>query len=341
MRRSVLSRHFSRAYVNRVEDMLRATADRMITKLESYTGRGPIDLADPFRCIASDVVWQYSLGYDPQYLEHKDFKPSLAADIMMLVFVVPILRQLPFLTKLRHLTSDRFVGKLVPKTSSILGWRNSVRTVVTRVDKELRGPTDIKLDLQHPTVFHELLQAEELPPAEKEIDRMVEEAESLLGAGSVTTAWALTVTVGHLLLPSSQPIFSRISKELEQLMPNSGDECPAWAQLEQKAPCLSAAVAEGLRLALGTGVRLARIAPDEPLRFVPRDAKGRGDEVVIPPGVCVSMTALAVHHDESIFPDSFHFRPERWLDENGRRRHDLDSYLLTFGKGARACVGIK
>ena len=47
------------------------------------------------------------------------------------------------------------------------------------------------------------------------------------------------------------------------------------------------------------------------------------------------MTAYFVHHDESIFPNSQKYIPERWL-ENPR----LDKYLVSFTKGTRQCVGI-
>jgi cytochrome P450 len=47
------------------------------------------------------------------------------------------------------------------------------------------------------------------------------------------------------------------------------------------------------------------------------------------------MTSVLIHHDESIFPDSHEFRPERWI-ENPR----LDRYLVSFSKGSRQCLGI-
>ena len=47
------------------------------------------------------------------------------------------------------------------------------------------------------------------------------------------------------------------------------------------------------------------------------------------------MTSVMVHHDESIFPESTAFKPERWLDNPG-----LDKYLVAFSKGSRQCMGI-
>lgn len=49
-----------------------------------------------------------------------------------------------------------------------------------------------------------------------------------------------------------------------------------------------------------------------------------------------------VSHDEATFPDSFAYKPERWLDNprapDGRQ---LSRYLVTFGRGTRACVGLQ
>ncbi len=54
----------------------------------------------------------------------------------------------------------------------------------------------------------------------------------------------------------------------------------------------------------------------------------------------ISMTALYMHHNEKIFPNSHTFLPERWTDapDGGR---SLDRYLVSFSKGSRQCIGIK
>jgi cytochrome P450 len=47
------------------------------------------------------------------------------------------------------------------------------------------------------------------------------------------------------------------------------------------------------------------------------------------------MTAYLFHHNEAIFPSSYEYRPERWLDSPR-----LDKFLASFTKGTRQCVGI-
>ncbi|KAH8892746.1 cytochrome P450 [Thozetella sp. PMI_491] len=73
------------------------------------------------------------------------------------------------------------------------------------------------------------------------------------------------------------------------------------------------------------------------------------DGHVIPRGTLVSVTAYALHHNEEYFPDSFAFRPERWLapisspgdTESGAKLADkvhLDAFA-PFSVGPRACGG--
>jgi cytochrome P450 len=48
-----------------------------------------------------------------------------------------------------------------------------------------------------------------------------------------------------------------------------------------------------------------------------------------------------MHADASIFPEPDKFIPERWLNEDGTARKELEGYLLSFSKGSRQCLGIK
>jgi cytochrome P450 len=89
-------------------------------------------------------------------------------------------------------------------------------------------------------------------------------------------------------------------------------------------------IKEGLRLGCGVSSRLQRI-PHEPLLF-PDFTKHR--DWIIPAGTPVSMTSMLVHHDESIFPNSEKFQPERWEDPR------LEQYLVAFSKGSRQCLGM-
>jgi len=53
----------------------------------------------------------------------------------------------------------------------------------------------------------------------------------------------------------------------------------------------------------------------------------------------MSMSSYLVHHDESIFPDSHSFKPERWSGVGDTDR--LTKYMVSFTRGSRACLGMK
>ena len=193
---------------------------------------------------------------------------------------------------------------------------DEIREVQTQLDSR-------KVNHDNETIFHSLLQSD-LPESEKQPERLAQEAVLLAGAGTHTTAWAMTVATFYVL---SQPdTMRKLKDELEAALPNPTE--PVVLNTLEQLPYLTAVIKEGLRLSFGSTNRIPRIMVDKPLKF-------QGTE--IPIGVPVSMTIPLVHLNENIFPDPRAFHPERWTEDNTGH---LDRYLCSFSKGPRNCLGI-
>ena len=190
------------------------------------------------------------------------------------------------------------------------------------------------------TIFGSLLESD-LPPSEKTVQRLTDEATSLFAAGTETISWALTVITYHTL--SKPEILESLTAEIAPLVDSSG-ELPSWVALE-RLPYLGAVIYEGLRLSYGVASRTSRIPTGEDLVYrgvwTPMGSKtSTRAEYVIPRGYAIGMSSAITHHDESVFPDSHSFLPERWLDEKNQHKKELGRCLLSFSKGSRACIGI-
>lgn len=201
------------------------------------------------------------------------------------------------------------------------------------------------------TVFASMLDAD-VPPSEKSVSRLTEEAFTLTGAGTMTTANALNAIVYYLL--SRPECLARLRGELRAAFPDP-PAIRSSAELE-KLPYLTAAVTEGLRLSKGPPHRFARVSPDEDYTYRRPD----GHVETIPHGVPVGMSFIDILEDAEIFPDPHAFRPERWLppassgsthaapesdgggetadDPAARRRKWAVSTV--FGGGSRMCIGL-
>jgi cytochrome P450 len=55
-----------------------------------------------------------------------------------------------------------------------------------------------------------------------------------------------------------------------------------------------------------------------------------------PSGTVVSIHAPSLHLNPELFYDPDSFMPGRWIDGKA-----LDKYLVSFGRGPRACIGQK
>ena len=181
--------------------------------------------------------------------------------------------------------------------------------------EKAQGNSTHKRSILYDIKDHEALQRPEELPA-----RLGQEGTFLVMAGTESTA--KTMGIAHIHLLRNPAILARLRDELQPL----GDD-PSLSQLIQ-LPYLNAIIHEGNRLAFGLTGRVARIAPDETLKY--------GDHV-IPAGTPMSMTTLCIHTNETIFPNPWEFRPERWLGDEGRERL---KYHYGFGKGARRCLGM-
>lgn len=210
----------------------------------------------------------------------------------------------------------------------ILPANHNSKDLRVKIANIISGEDDSHTKSQHPTIFHELLQSN-LPPQEKSLDRLGDEAQLMIGAGLETTAWALTTIFYHLT--SNPPILKKLRAELEEVNP---DPMAVLSVIRLgKLPYLSACVQEGIRLSYGASSRSPRISPHKPTRY---------KDWVIPSGTPVSMTIVDVHHDEHVFPNSRVYIPERWLNNpTTADGENLNRYFVSFGKDARSCLGVK
>jgi cytochrome P450 len=123
-----------------------------------------------------------------------------------------------------------------------------------------------------------------------------------------TTASTLSALTFHVLHDPS--IFTRLRAELETAMPDP-DQAPDPAKLSN-LPFLNALIEETLRLYPTATHRQDRVAPNDDLIF----SYPNGEQIVIPAGTIVGMTAPLLNRHPDWYEDADKFYPERYLGIN-------------------------
>ncbi|KAF2089278.1 putative P450 monooxygenase [Saccharata proteae CBS 121410] len=286
IRRSALSHYFSKQSVTRLEPLVRASIETLCKRIEG-----------PYGFLKKE-------NFAPEWLKLQMSESELSLLNKQFPFLIPFVTSLP-----------RWAIKLVDGKGYIAHHVSFLENITAQVEPIMAG--DHKPSDTHPTIFHELLSST-LPPSEKTLSRLLDEAQTLVAAGSITTAHFLTTATYHIL--------QKLREELRSAMPDLR-AIPTTAVLES-LPYFSAVVKEGFRISYGITARLTHVSPDTALLY---------KNHVIPPGTPVGMTSILQHENESLFPNPKAFIPERWLGPDAQH---LEKYLLNFSKGPRACLGM-
>ncbi|OAG05222.1 putative P450 monooxygenase, partial [Paraphaeosphaeria sporulosa] len=307
-----------------------------------------LNLRDFFAAFSADVIGIVAFGSNYGLLDREDFEPAWHKLMMDLSSGTHIMKQFPWTYPLLKFIPPSIVSLFHPPGTRLFNIRNDIKLKIEKTRSSLGSSSpeekeSIRDLASQPTALHTLLTST-LPAQELLTPRLEDEAFTLLGAGTLTTAHTLTTLLYHIL--ANPLIKSHLQTELSSLYNNisPGTSSMPLAGLEH-SPYLQALVAEGLRLSFGVSHRLARISPDTALRYE-AVYNGRAYDYTIPAGVPVSMTPMFMHLDPSAFPSPHTFDPSRWLTSSDSSEDEIvelkrrKAYLVPFSKGTRACAGM-
>ncbi|XTI82185.1 cytochrome P450 [Cenococcum geophilum] len=307
-------------YEVQVDEML----DKLLEKIEKITsGNKQMDIARWLFYYAYDVVGYLSFGSPIGFLDSGKDVYSLIKFQGYIVDYVRLVIQMPVLHKfLAGSPIVAFLGVLAPTRDSFVEFSE------VKVKNRLNAPPPEQLDM----LAHFIASAEKYPDIMTP-DQITSTAVVNMGAGALGSSKVLQGIVRYLVEnPDKQDQLYNDMKAANCSYPIN------WKQI-QELPFLEGIVKEGVRLHLSVGVPLIRESPPNGLRLA--------DGTVIPAGIEVGMKPYVVARRKEVWgPNAEEWEPERWMqrsneteEEFKERRTIMERGDLSFGHGARTCIG--
>ncbi|OAL44002.1 cytochrome P450 [Pyrenochaeta sp. DS3sAY3a] len=265
--------------------------------------------------VIGEITFSKSLGFLKGGQNVDDTISSLSPPM-----VVPAASQMPaidrwFLKPLQRWSARR-------STSAVVSF--TMERMKERSKKAETRPADRR------DMLSRFIHSKETNPAVIDDLRVLSYATSKVNAGADTTAITLRTTFYYLLKNlESMRALEREILEAEQCGALSAP-CVSWAEA-QKLPYLDAVVKEALRIHPPVGMMLERVVPEGGITIYGHYFRG---------GTLLGISPWVIGRDKSIYgEDADQWRPERWLECEPAQRNKMVGSSLTFGGGARTCIG--
>lgn len=322
-RRNAYSNYFSKQSIRKYSNVIQTSVDKLCVRMREHQWDcKPVNLMHAYSALAGDVVTGYCFPESYGLLDKSDFAPEYYDLWQSVVRNSHMLKQFPWLFPLMLSLPSWAAESILPDLAVISRWQ---RQWLKQIEEARLNTEASKDETARPGIFRLLLDSD-LPPVDKTVSRLVQDAQNVLGAASETTSRTLAVATYYIL--SDEEVLRTLIQELKTAVPDP-NTTPALVELEQLT-YLTAIIYETLRISHGVTHRLQRVAPDQALRY---------HDWSIPAGTPVGMSSINVHTNSDIFPAPHIFKPERWLplETEGQR---LNKYLVAFSKGSRQCLGM-
>jgi hypothetical protein len=209
-----------------LEPVLKAKVELLASRFENAQKTGEVIRVDAaFIALTMDVICQYAFANDDNMLMKDDFNLAWKEMTVGAFEGGALLRQFPSMISMMNAVPDSMMRVMMPSMSLMLDWKAGVRRRIKPILNRTESISDIE-NTSHRTIFHELRDSS-LPQSEKTVGRFCDEGQILTGAGSETTAKALTIATFYLL--EQKELFQKLKRELKEVFPEAG----TWLKLTQ------------------------------------------------------------------------------------------------------------
>lgn len=160
-------------------------------------------------------------------------------------------------------------------------------------------------------------------------------AISVVSAGSDTSATALTTMIGYLV--RNPEVHEALQKEIDEAFDVGALTWPIQYAQAVKLELLQACIKETLRLHPPISMSLPREVCARDGLVVQGQA---GKQYIVPYGCQLSVAPFVLHRNKEEFGENAReYDPYRWLNLTEDKRKTMEKSILTFGGGARQCIG--
>ena len=151
-----------------------------------------------------------------------------------------------------------------------------------------------------------------------------EHVNTFLDAGHDTTSYTLHWLLYYLCI--NQDMQEKCRSEIKEVLATCGGIEGLERDHIDEFQYVTQVVNETLRIASISSCFARTLSADTKI-----------DNYVLPKDTVVQITAVGLHHNPEIWPDSMRFDPDRFSPENCMGRHHLA--FVPFGAGSRSCIG--
>ncbi|VUC20418.1 unnamed protein product [Clonostachys rosea] len=312
--RKLLSHGFSESALRAQEAVIQEHISMLMLRLREHgrEGQVAVDVLRWYNSFTFDIIGYLTYGQSFGCLASSSVHPyiELFFHFIHLASAMQVIQRLPTIMKYPYAK-----------------WRISKSLKANMADIKARSNAKVNYRMENPPPIPDFMA--KLVEAHREgkmtFNQLVGNSDVLLGAGSETTATALSGIT--FLLMTHPRVLNKLTKELRAEF-SSAEEITALGV--NKCKYLLGVIEEGLRIYPPSPATHPRYTPSEGITI---------DGNFVPGNMAVGVTILAACLNEDSFVDGDRFIPERWTGEDSRFSADKKQGSQPFSYGPRNCAG--
>ncbi|RMD41176.1 hypothetical protein DV735_g3941, partial [Chaetothyriales sp. CBS 134920] len=302
------------------EPLIDSTSSLFMKRLDEFSESGvTFDFGKWLQMYAFDVIGEIVFSTRLGFLESKTDVDGIMADIRFKVSYGGTVGQIP--------TLDKFITKS-PLFLALAPTHPVVKFTVDRMEERISAKADGVGDTKRDFLTR-CFEAQSKYP-DLVTDRIIRmyNIDNVL-AGSDTTGISFRSIFYYLI--KSPNCMKRVMEEIDAANAAGNlSEFVTWKE-SNNLPYLQACIKEALRMHPAVGLLLERYVPKGGIEL---------DGHYLPEGTIVGVNPWVAARNKDIYgSDADIFRPERWLEASAEQAAAMERASLTFGHGARSCIG--